>query len=136
MFTIWALIFSFIEGLPDFWGDTFTVFLFASLILNKWNFLGKKKKVQVQSLSVWLIEESKSFLIVVVQSLSHVQLFVAPWTIALWASLSSSVSWSLVKSMSVELVMLKTQSYQLILCWPLLLFPSIFARIRAFTKVA
>ena len=135
MSTIWALIFSFIEGLLHFWGNTFTVFLFASLILNKRNFLKKKKKVQVQSSSVWLKEESKSFPIVVVQSLSHVQLFVTSWTVALQASLSCSISRSLVKSISIELVMLKSQSYQLILCCPLFLFPSIFSRIKTFYKV-
>ena len=67
----------------------------------------------------------------VVQSLSHVQLFVTPWTIAHQAPLSSTVSWSLLKFMSVELVML---SYHLILCSLLLLLPSIFPSIRVFTN--
>ena len=42
------------------------------------------------------------FLIVVVLSLSHVQLFVTPWTAACQASLSFTVSWSLLKLMSIE----------------------------------
>ena len=67
----------------------------------------------------------------VVQSLSQVQLFVTPWTIAHQAPLSSTVSWSLLKFMSVELVML---SYHLILCSLLLLLPSIFPSIRVFTN--
>ena len=107
------LSFHFFEGLPHFWEDTFTVFLFASLILNKWNFLDKKCASIIFKCVV--IEESKSVLIVVVQSLSHVQLFVTPWTVTLQASLACCISEILVKSMSVEMVMLKTQSYQLIL---------------------
>ena len=65
----------------------------------------------------------------VVQFLSHVQLFVIPWTAACQASLSFAVSWSLLRLMSIELVML---SNGLILCHPLLLLPSIFPSIRYF----
>ena len=43
---------------------------------------------------------------VVVQSLSHIQLFVTPWTLAHQAPLSSIISWSLLKFMSIESVML------------------------------
>ena len=43
--------------------------------------------------------------ILVVQSLSHVQLFVTPWTVACQASLSFTISWSLLKLLSIELVM-------------------------------
>ena len=64
--------------------------------------------------------------VVVVLTLSHLQLFVAPWTIAHKAPLSSTVSWSLLKFMSIESVVLFTH---LILCHPLLL-PSIFAFIH------
>ena len=53
-----------------------------------------------------------------VQSLSHVQLFVTPWTAASQASLSITNSWSLLKLMSIESVM---PSNYLILCHPLLL---------------
>ena len=56
--------------------------------------------------------------VVVVQSLSHVQLFATPWTAALQASLSFTVSQNLLKLMSVESVM---PSNHLILCRPLLL---------------
>ena len=65
-----------------------------------------------------------------VQSLSHFQLFVIPWTTARWASLSISNSRSLPKLMSIELVM---PSNCLILCCPLLL-PSIFPNIRVFSN--
>ena len=56
------------------------------------------------------------------QLLSHVQLFVTPWTAAHQASLSFTNSRSLLKLMSIQLVM---PSNHLILCLPLLLLPSI-----------
>ena len=65
-----------------------------------------------------------------VQSLSHVWLFVTLWTAAHQASLSITNSWSLLKLMSIELVM---PSNHLILC-PLLLPPSIFSSIRVFSN--
>ena len=55
-----------------------------------------------------------------VQSLHHVRLFVTPWTAARQASLSITNSQSLLKLMSIELVM---PSSQLILCRPLHLLP-------------
>ena len=64
------------------------------------------------------------------QLLSHVQLFATPWTAARWDSLSIN-NWSLHKLMSVELVM---PSNHLILCYPLLLLPSIFPSIRVFSN--
>ena len=70
-------------------------------------------------------------LIVVVQLLSCVQLFVTPWTAACQASLSFTISQSLLKLMSIELVM---PSNHLILCHPLLLLSSIFPRIRVFSN--
>ena len=66
-----------------------------------------------------------------VQLLSHVQHFATPWTAARQASLSITNSWSLLKLMSVESVML---SSHLILCLPLLLLPSIFPSIRVFSN--
>ena len=66
-----------------------------------------------------------------VQSLSHVQLFVTPWTAAHQASLSITNSQSLLKLMSIESVM---PSNYLILCHPLLLPPSIFPSIRVFSN--
>ena len=62
-----------------------------------------------------------------VQPLSHVWLFATPWTAARQASLSFTISWSLLKLMSIVLVM---PSNHLILCHPLLLLPSIFPSIR------
>ena len=66
-----------------------------------------------------------------VQLLSHVRIFVTPWTAARQASLSITNSWSLLKLMSVESVM---PSNHLILCHPLLLLPSIFPSIRVFSN--
>ena len=66
-----------------------------------------------------------------VQSLSCVWLFATLWTEARQASLSITNSWSLLKLMSIELVM---PSNQLILCCPLLLQPSVFPIIRLFSN--
>ena len=66
-----------------------------------------------------------------VQSLNCVQLFVTPWTAACQASLSITNSRSLLKLMSIELVM---PSNHLILCHPLLLLPSIFPSIGLFSN--
>ena len=66
-----------------------------------------------------------------VQSLNRVRLFVTPWTAAHQASLSITNSGSLLKLMSIELVM---PSKHLILCCPLLLLPSVFASIRVFSN--
>ena len=68
---------------------------------------------------------------VVVQSLSHVWPFVTPWTAACQASVSFTVSRSLLKHMSIESVM---PSNHLILCHPLLLLPSIFPNIGVFSN--
>ena len=66
-----------------------------------------------------------------VQLLSHVGLFVTPWTTARQASMSITNSRSLLKFMSMELVM---PSNHLILCCPLLLPPSIVPSIRVFSN--
>ena len=66
-----------------------------------------------------------------VQSLSRVQLFETLWTAACQASLSITNSWSLLKLMSIELVM---PFNRLIFCHPLLLPPSIFPSIRVFSN--
>ena len=63
--------------------------------------------------------------------LSHVQLFVTPRTAAHQASLSFTISWSLLKLMSIESVI---TSKHLILCHPLLLLPSIFPNIKVFSS--
>ena len=67
----------------------------------------------------------------VVQSLSRVQLFATPWTAAHQVSWSFIISQSLLKLMSVELVV---PFNHLILCRPLFLLPSIFPSIRVFSN--
>ena len=74
----------------------------------------------MRSPSVWV-------LFVVVQSLSRVWLFAIPWTAACQASWPFTISWSLLKLMSIESVM---PSNHLIFCCPLLL-PSIFPSISS-----
>ena len=66
-----------------------------------------------------------------VQSLSRIQLFVTPWTAAHQASLSFTISWSLLKLRSIASMM---PSNHLILCRPLLLLPSVSPSIRVFSS--
>ena len=81
--------------------------------------------VQFQELEMCSVQFS------LVQSFSRVLLFVTPWTAAHQAYLSITNSRSLLKLMSIELVM---PSSHLILCVPPLLLPSIFLSIRIFSK--
>ena len=66
-----------------------------------------------------------------VQLFSRVWLFVTPWAAAHQASLSFTLSWSLLRLLSIESVM---PSDHLILCCLLLLLPSIFPSIRVFSE--
>ena len=103
---------------------------------------------------------SRLWTIVIVKLLSRVWLFATPWTAVLvfgvlcwpvqfssatqlcptlcdpmdcskWGSLSITYSWSLLKLMSIELVM---PSNHPILCCPLLFLPSIFPSLRVFSR--
>ena len=65
-----------------------------------------------------------------VQLLNHVRLFGTPWSAACQASLSITNSWSLLKLVSIELMM---PSNRLIICCPLFLPHSIFLSIRVFS---
>ena len=71
-----------------------------------------------------------SFVVVVVQLLSRVQLFVTPWIVAM-TPLSFTISWSLLTSVSTESVM---PSNHLILHHPLPFLPSIFPSIGVFSS--
>ena len=71
------------------------------------------------------------YMVVVVHLLNCVWLFATQWTAARQPSLSFTISWSLLKSMSIELVLLFNH---LILCLPPLLLPSIFPSIRVFSN--
>ena len=81
--------------------------------------------VEAWSLNHWTAREVPSL----VQSLSLVQLFVTPWTAVCQASLFITSYQSLLKLMSIELVML---SNHLILCCPLLLLSSILHSLKVF----
>ena len=76
-------------------------------------------------------QRSKIKDIVVGQLPCHVWPFVTPWTATCQASLSFTISRSLLKFMSIESVM---PSNHLLLCYPLLLLPSIFPSIRVFSN--
>ena len=80
-----------------------------------------------------MLEYSENFSSELSIQFSHVQLIATPWTTASQAFLSSMNCWSLLKLMSIELVM---PSNHLILCRPLLLLPSIFSIIRVFSRVS
>ena len=80
---------------------------------------------------IWLHQDSKALTFSSVQLLSPVQFFVIPLTATCQASLSITSSQSLLKLMSIELVM---PSNHLILCCPLLLPPSIIPSIRVFSN--
>ena len=69
--------------------------------------------------------------VIAVQLPSHAWFLATPWTVACQASLSSTVSRSLLRFMSIEWAMM---SNHLILCHPLLLLPSIFPRVRVFSN--
>ena len=85
--------------------------------------------------TLWLfltiLGHSTCYIVVVVQSPSHVRLFATPCTPALQASLSLTIFQSLPKFMFIVSVM---PSNHLILWHPLLLLPSIFPRIRDFSN--
>ena len=65
------------------------------------------------------------------QSLNRIKLFVTPWIVPCQASLSITISWSLLKLRSIES---ETPSNHYILCRPLLLLPSIFPSISVFSN--
>ena len=69
------------------------------------------------------------YLLIVIQWLSRVWLLVTPWTASCQASLSITISQSLLKLMSIESVMPSNH----LICRPLLLLPSIFPSIRVFS---
>ena len=90
-------------------------------------YLRNELKDQNNYRSRWL---AKLF-VVAVQSLSSVWLFATLWTATCQASLSFTISQSLLKLMFLESVM---PSIHLILCYPLLLLPSVFPSTRVFSS--
>ena len=106
--------------------------------LHTWCWIGNQKSNFINLLlshnhtvSGLLILYSSAPAVVVVQLLSHIQFFATPWTATYQAPLSFTISWSLLKLMSIESVM---SSKHIILCHPLLLFPSMFPSFRVFSN--
>ena len=101
------------------WGkvETVTDFIFLSPQITAAGVCSQEIKRRL------LLEKKPITNLAAVQSLSHVQHFVTPWTAEGQASLSFTNSWSLIKLMPIESVM---PSNHLILCRPFLLLPSIF----------
>ena len=93
---------------------------------------GFQKSKRVPKNVYCFIDYAKAFdCVSSVQSLCRVRLFTTPWTTVRQASLSITNSWSLLKVISIELVL---SSNHLILCHPFLLQPSIFPSIRVFSN--
>ena len=114
-------------------------YIFTQKSLNKWMDTSFKKVSSFfieknEKTAYWVREDfandmtNKGLISQSIQLLSHVQLFATPGTAVCQAALFTN-SWSLLKLMSIELVM---PSNHLILCRPLLLLPSIFPNIRVF----
>ena len=76
-------------------------------------------------------QRKRKKIVIVIHLLSHIQFFLTSWPVACQAPLSSTVSQSLLKFMSIESVML---SNHLILCHPRLLLPSFFPSVRVFSS--
>ena len=104
--------------------------LLLPLALDLGSLAGQEDKSEIQGLPTFF-KMIKVIMFSSVQSLSHVRLFVTPWTAAHQSSLSITNSRSLFKPMSIESVM---PSNNLILCHSLLLLPSIFHSIRLFSN--
>ena len=96
----------------------------TSIISHNYHFFYLVRTFKIYSLSNF---QAYNTVFVVVQVLSHVWLFVTPLTAAHQASLSLTITWSLLKLMSIESVL---PSSHLVLCRPLLLLPSKFPNIR------
>ena len=84
-------------------------------------------KSEVEWQWVKLVKKVKGYHQSSVQLLGRVQLFAAPWTATCQASLPFTISWSLLKLLSIESM---TPSNHLVLCCPLFLLPSIFPSIK------
>ena len=106
---------------------------YSILIFSK-RFIVKKIKLfyvyNINTHTIWFL---LIFTISSVQSLSCVRLLATPWTAVCQVSLSITNSWSLLTLTSIALVI---TSNHLILCYPLLLLPSIFpSKTASFTNV-
>ena len=104
------------------------------LYINHHSFQSKAAPILLQApytLHSPLFQPQKYCLFVAIWLLSHVQLFVTPWTAAHQASLSFTISQSLLRFMSIKSM---RPSNHLILCQAILLLPSIFPSINVFSN--
>ena len=99
--------------------------MFISLF---WILLFSKHSFELLHLRAWSMLKAKSLFVIL---FSRIQPFAIPWTAAHQAFMSLNLSQSLLKLMSIELVILFNR---LILWHPLLLLPSIFSSIRNFSN--
>ena len=109
--------------------STWYIMIFMLTVIVILTITTSQQDLELHPFLTWLLQVLGLFA-VVIQSFSHAQLLAAPWTAAHQASLSFTISRSLLKLMSIESVM---PSNHLILCRPLLL-PSIFPSIRVFSN--
>ena len=77
------------------------------------------------------VQQSNSVVRIYMLSLSRVRLFATSWIVPRQDAVSSTVSWSLLRFMSIDLVLLYNH---LILCRPLLVLPPIFPSVRVFSN--
>ena len=96
-----------------------------------WDSITEVERRSSQRRTLIFLGSWRTAFVIAIRSRSCVRLFVTPWTAAHQASLSFTVSWSLLKLMSMESVV---PSNHLILCCPLLLLPLIFPSIRVFSN--
>ena len=130
----WSRTFTLVNAVKVSWVPAPGPLFDISLSFSSWIFGNLYSSFLLQTPLPHLSLEQKpgaSYSTVVVQLLSHVWLFVTPWTTGCQASLSFTISQSLLKLMSIESVM---PSYHLILCCPLLLLSSVFPSIRVFSN--
>ena len=105
--------------------------IYNTVLASRFNFLFRDTVCKCNSMTCVLISQWYLWNIVIVQSLSCLQLFASPWIAACLASLPFSISWSLLRFLSTESLM---QRSRLILCRFLLLLPSVFPRIREYSS--
>ena len=114
---------SIISVLPSLFRATSVTRISTPVIINySWQHIGSRLQLRKQEVNLHISS---------IQSLSHVRLVATPRTAARQASLSVTNSRSLLKLMSIDLMML---SNHLILCRPLFLLPSISPSIRVFSN--
>ena len=119
-FNLNLLFFSFSQEILEKWSDNHTLRCIAP-----------PKGINVRHCIFFSLKAFDQLVVVVVQSLSCVWLFATPWTAAHQASLSFTISRSLLKFMSIESIM---PSNPLIVCHSLLFLPSIFPSISVFSN--